>query len=261
MGYIHCSASFTSECAICGQSVSPGNLIVLLRRGFGRTPGTSAHKGCWDWPDWRDQQNQNPCLTAGQVDALLNAMVGHRMPDDDVLVQRFLGALRRSKRRQTFIVVHTVPEVRLLMGSDLYAGYQTVLRILCQDRVIGDYWRPVMTSGRPWTPPGHEAQGSLPESTPIRTVPTRRPLATPNLIEGNQQRDSMLELAAEPGYLVKGMNITPVMVGPTAGAMIWIRLRERGSFWRQVHPRQVHLTLEEAQADARRFSGYAASGR
>lgn len=274
MGYIHCAADFTSDCAICGQSVVPGNVIALLQRGYGRNPGVSAHEGCWDWPEWRDQQNQNPCLTAGQVDALLNAMVGHRMPDDDVRVQRFLGALRRAKNRQTFIRVHTIPEIRLIMGSDLYAGYQTVLRILDQDRIIGEFWRPVHVSGRPWTEPRTVPAPAppAPNQAPARTgvgLPQRPPFRpvvplrahSPQQAEAIAYRDNILELGASEGYWVRGRSITPVMVGSTAGGMIWIRTSQPKGPWQQVHPRQVHLTLAEAQADAKQFCGIAAGGR
>lgn len=245
-------ASFTSACYRCTLPTSPGERIVQLMCGRSGYPGLYCHEGCWDWPDWRDDQQRNPCLTDTQVANLLKAMQGSTVPADDVQVQRFLGALRTArKERRTFI--HTVDVVRLVMGVDLYEGYQKVLRALAGKRTIGPWWTPVHPNGQPWS----QEPDRAPVPEPARTLsPASRFTLAMNGPSGPRQAPVVERLDAPvSAYRVIGRIIRRVILEgyASAGQLASIRDPNSSGPYELIPSYQVHDTYDDAQSDVARF--------
>lgn len=265
MGHIRPIADYASECSICRQSVTPGSEIVLLGKGAFKHYGISAHSGCYDWPHWKDEPQRNPCLTHEQVDAMTKAIAGARLPGDDVQIMRFLGALRKAAEKGYRPSMHTAPEIRMVMGIDLYDGYQKLIRELAGRRIIRDWWNPKQVNGAPWTdprttPPEPETKAPVPQQAAwrakvqdkVRRVTTPVQQGVPKLKATPEQAD-IFEKFSTPGWWVQAGSICKVLVGPAQSGLLWVK--RTGGEWETVSAKQVKLEEHEARRDAQRYAG------
>lgn len=222
-----------SRCHTCGQMIRPGvdELIVLQGRGYRYLPGIESHDGCI----WDDRQGPTPFLTWGQVVSIRLAVRGHNLPAD-VRVDRFLGAVETAFSRRNTSMYREERDAALALGPDLLAGFEAVLTAMGKltDRV----WQPVLSNGAtPWEGWQHSRQ--------LQIQPARQEEPTPTI---------------PTQWWVRGTRIVRVEVkeGSTVGQFIEVR-RVGQQAWEYAHLRQLHKSLELAQADVQRYQARSAA--
>lgn len=154
-------AAHASGCDVCKQTVRPETMIWLLTRGYGRTPGRSAHQGCV----WEQNPVNGPAphLTWEQLDALPKAIQRLTLPDD-IWVDRLIGAVR-GKLAERLPIGRRNADAALALGPDLLTAYwQVITRLETSGHIARAWWQPVQANGQKWVDPAER---------PTPTAPTK----------------------------------------------------------------------------------------